>query len=462
MRKLLSMLLVFALVMSLFTACAKEEATDDEKTTTEEKVTDDKDDKNEVASTTVEEKEAVEEGISGKITVLTHRTDLVDTLFAEYAETFKGLYPDVDVEFEAMTDYEGEVKIRMNTDEYGDVLMIPTTGITVDVLPDFFEPLGSYEEMSEKYLFMHEKMYEGIVYGIPTVINANGLLYNKAVFEEAGIKELPQTAEEFLAALQMIKDNTDAIPFYTNYAAGWPLGGQYEAQMPGVAGDSGWQNTLAHTDRPWSEGEPWYIVSKMLNDVVAGGLIEEDPTTTDWEACKGMLGRGEIGTMLLGSWSIIQMQELAENPADIGYMPYPETNADGKIYSAAGGDYSIGINIHSENKAAARAWIDWFIDESGFAQNQTGISAVKTADMPEVLKGFQDLGVEFVANDPAIEGEEALLDEVDSESEIGRWSEAYRKRIIEGAIGVSGESFEEIMDDLNNKWTRAREDLGVE
>lgn len=456
MKKLVSMLLTLFLVASLFAACSKEEETP---VTGTETKTEDNTEKTEETAGTTEETEVAEETLSGTLTVLTHRTDLVDTLFKEYAEEFNMIYPDIEVEFESMTDYEGEVKIRMNTQEYGDVLMIPQ--IPVDQLPDFFEPLGSYDEMSKKYLFMHEKMYDGTVYGIPTVINANGLIYNKKVFADAGVTSLPKTVDEFIEALQMIKDNTDAIPFYTNYAAGWPLGGQYEAQMPGIAGYSGWQNTLAHTDAPWSEGEPWYIASKMLYDVVEKGLIEEDPTTTDWEACKGMLGRGEIGVMLLGSWSIIQMQEQADNPDDIGYMPFPHTNADGKIYSAAGGDYSIGISVHTENKEAARAWVDWFIDESGFAQNQTGISPVIGADMPEVLKGFQDLGVEFVANDPAPAGEESLLDEVDSESEIGRWNESYRKRLLEGAIGATGESFEDIISDLNSKWAAAREALGV-
>lgn len=453
MKKILSVILVLALMVTLFAGCAKKDVA----TTTETA----KEATTETATETATEVEevAAAEAISGDLTILTHRTDLVDNVMLDYAAEFNEIYPDVAIEFEAMTDYEGEIKIRMNTDEYGDVLMIPN--IPVDRLPTFFEPLGTYEDMDKDYIFTHEKMYDGTVYGIPTVINAQGLIYNKAVFAAAGITELPKSLEEFNAALQLIKDNTDAIPFYTNYAAGWPLGGQYEAQMPGIAGDAGWQNTLAHNDAPWGVGEPWYIASKLLYDVVEKGLIEEDPTTTDWEACKGMLGRGEIGVMLLGSWSIIQMQEQADNPADIGYMPFPYTNADGNVYSAAGGDFSVGVNINSENKEAAKAWVSWFIDESGFAQDQTGISAVRGAEMPEVLKGFQDMGVIFVANDPAIAGEESLLDDVDTESEIGRWSESYRMRLLEAAIGNLDESFEDIMTDLNTKWADARVAVGA-
>ncbi len=66
--------------------------------------------------------------ISGEITVLTNRTDLVNTVFPEYATKFNEQYPNVKVNFEAMTDYAGEVKIRLNTKDYGDVLLIPEHG----------------------------------------------------------------------------------------------------------------------------------------------------------------------------------------------------------------------------------------------------------------------------------------------------------------------------------------------
>src|SRR6187431_3277799 len=79
---------------------------------------------------------------SGDILVLTNRTDLVDTKFQEYKTTFEAKYPDVKVTFEALTDYEGEVKTRMNTDDYGDVLLIPNS-VPVADYPDFFEPVGT-------------------------------------------------------------------------------------------------------------------------------------------------------------------------------------------------------------------------------------------------------------------------------------------------------------------------------
>ena len=145
---------------------------------------------------------------SGEITVLTWRTDLVeDGTFDTYVEEFKAKYPEVtDVKVEGVTDYEGTVKTRMNTDDYGDVLAIPGS-VTPDQLPDFFEPLGDQAEMEKEYRWINDKSFEGKSYGIPVVGNVQGILYNKRVWEEAGITDFPTTPQEFLDDLQAIKDN---------------------------------------------------------------------------------------------------------------------------------------------------------------------------------------------------------------------------------------------------------------
>ncbi len=394
--------------------------------------------------------------ISGEITVLTNRTDIVDTVFVEYAERFNEIYPNVTVEFEALTDYPGEVKIRMNTTDYGDVLLIPNE-ITPDQLGDFFTPLGSVANLDEKYIFVTEKAFDGQVYGIPVVGNAQGIVYNKAVFAEAGITELPTTTDEFLAAMQMIKDNTDAIPYYTNYAAGWPLV-QWEGNRGALSCNPNYVTEMAYTDELFAEGTDHYQLYKLMYDLVANELVEADPSTSDWETSKELLGSGEVASMVLGSWAIVQMQDAAANPDDIGYMPFP-ANVDGTICSAAGGDWKMGINKNSENQAAARAWMNWFLEESGFADSQGGIPPVKGSPMPETLAAFEELDVQLIAQNPAPEAEAGWVDNIDSEAEIGLWAPPMRQRIVDAARGNSDETIEDIFTDLNTRWAEARQEV---
>jgi len=79
--------------------------------------------------------------VAGSIVVLTHRTDWVDTKFQDYLKAFNVKYPNVSVEFEAITDFNGTVRTRMGTKEYGDALNMVTVPPTPAEFVNFYEPL---------------------------------------------------------------------------------------------------------------------------------------------------------------------------------------------------------------------------------------------------------------------------------------------------------------------------------
>ena len=65
--------------------------------------------------------------IKADLKFLTHKTDVVDTKFKEYVEEFQKLYPNVNIEYEGITDYANDVTTRLSTGDWGDICMIPTT-----------------------------------------------------------------------------------------------------------------------------------------------------------------------------------------------------------------------------------------------------------------------------------------------------------------------------------------------
>ena len=83
-----------------------------------------------------------------------------------------------------------------------------------------------------------------------------GIFYNKTVLEEAGITQIPRTIDEFMDALKMIKEKTDAIPLYTAYADQWTLN-QWEANTLTVAGDVNYPYVMqAHRSSELPKGKP--------------------------------------------------------------------------------------------------------------------------------------------------------------------------------------------------------------
>ncbi|MFF6994587.1 ABC transporter substrate-binding protein [Streptomyces sp. NPDC008313] len=397
--------------------------------------------------------------VTGTITVLTHRTDLVKSgAMDDYAAEFRKIYPKVRVKFEGLTDYEGEVKIRMNTEDYGDVLMIPAA-VSQNDYPKFFSPLGSFEDLGPKYRFSDKTDVDGKVYGIAQFGTANGFLYNKAVWKKAGVTEWPKTPEEFLAALKAIKARTDAVPYYTNFKDAWPLV-QWTSNVGSVSCDTGAANKLAGPVSPWKDGSDLNVSDTLLHDIVKGGLSEKEPSTTNWEASKGMVAKGRIATMMLGSWSITQMQDAARkakaDPEDIGFMPFP-TQRNGKFCPTLTSDYQQAVNIHSDHKEAARAWIDWFTEKSGYSAKEGAVPTVKSAPMPATLKSFVDNDVNFVERSELKTGQ---VNEIDKAAEIGLNTPDYRQKLVDIARGAQKGDLKDYFAELDKKWNEAAKTAG--
>lgn len=410
--------------------------------------------------------------LTAELKLLTNRTDMLDEDYAgvswsEYLEEFNKMYPNITIEIEGVTDYAEDTLLRLQGGSWGDIMMIPE--VDKSDLSTYFLSYGDVESISEQVKYPNRWLYEGQVYGIPITVAGRGVVYNKKVFEEAGVTELPKTPDEFISALQAIKDNTDAIPLYTNYAAGWTMGAWDDYTAVAATGDAKYKNQIfPHEKDPFSDpgdGTHAYNVYKILYDAVAAGLTEDDYTTTDWESSKGMLNSGQIGCMVLGSWAYPQMRDAGENGDDVGYMPFPIT-VDGVQYSPADEDYCFGINadIDADKQAAAMVFVKWMTEKSGYSYNEGGLPiAVGDDTFPELFDDFVANGVQFVSNEPAVEGEEDLLNTLNADSELMVSAGGNEK--IQGLVEHASngdESFDDIMAEWNEKWADAQEMDDVE
>ena len=402
--------------------------------------------------------------LTASLKVLTNRTDLLeDGTLDNYVAEFNKLYPNITIKYEGMTDYANDMTTRLTSNDWGDICMVPTT-IPLTELGDYFQPLCQVSDIENEYNFATNRSFDGTVYGIPSTGNVQGVIYNKAVFEKAGIDKLPTTPDEFLDDLQKIKDNTDAIPLYTNYAAGWTMSAWDAYIGGGATADADWMNiTMPQTADPFAPGVPTgdaqsgpYAVYYTLYEAVKRGLTEDDPTTTDWEGCKPMMNNGQIGVMVLGSWAIVQMQDAGDNANDIGYMPFPIT-VDGKQYASAGADYCFGVNknIADDNKIASELYIKWFSESSNFAYDQGGVPVLKSQDYPATLSAFD--GIDLIEDTAAPTEIADLADNVKQEAELAlNADQTHVMRVVEAAIN-GDETLDDIVADWNDSWGRAVE-----
>lgn len=408
--------------------------------------------------------------LKATITLLTPRTDMAQADYPgkgwdDYVADFNKEYPNITVKINADTNYGDDALTRLQGGDWGDMMMIPA--IDKSDLSTYFMPMGDLATMKKEVNWADAWTYDDDVYGVAPNGNVLGVVYNKKVFKEAGITELPKTPSEFLKALKLIKEKTDATPLYTNYAAGWTMGSWDMYIGYGATGDVDFMNnTFLHSATAFSHYKDSdtgpYAVFKLLYDAVDEKLIEDDYSTTDWEGSKGQLNSGKIGTMFLGQWAVTQIQGAGDNADDVGYMPFP-ISVDGKQYATTGNDYSFGVNKNQplDNRDASMIFIKWMTEKSGYALNEGSLPGDANDDsLPESLDDFE--GVTLGSDKAAKSADADLLNTLNSDSELAFNSSGDKRiqAIVEHAAN-GDESYDDLVKEWNTKWNEAQKNNDV-
>ncbi|MCL6442978.1 MAG: ABC transporter substrate-binding protein [Alicyclobacillus sp.] len=388
--------------------------------------------------------------VKGQITVLTHRTDLqADGTLARYAKEFKKLYPHVTrVDFQAITNYANDVKVRLNSGNYGDVLMIPG-GVTLEQMPQFFVPLDNLG-LDDKVYFGHYDAYQGKTYGLPSGVDTNGLIYNKIVFRKAGIQGPPRTLNEFYQDCAKIK-KLGVTPIALNYEAQWPLG-VWDQLAPVIANNPNYFNTWKNVQAPFKLGSP---VAKNLNiayTIVHHGWAEPDFKVTDWEGSKSQFAQGKIGMFLLGNWAINQFESKGIASKNVGFAPFPYDNS-GHPNALIGPDYFYGVSKNSHNIPTAEAWVKFMIEKSGYAQSGGFIPPLKSQkpSLPQ-LKEFEGYKPKLLQSVPA----DSTVTQIQNAAQIDIGGGGYVQSVL------TAPSFAQAMTKLNQAWQNGMQQVGLQ
>lgn len=389
--------------------------------------------------------------IGGEITVVTDRTD-ADEFFAQVEENFKKKYPDVvDIKWESSTDYDTHITTRMNTKEYGDVLFIPfSLNATPQEYSNYFVPLGKVEDLEKEYMDVTEADYDSVAYGLPSRLNSLGVIYNKKVLKEAGIETMPTTMEEMEVALKKIKDNTDAIPYYTNYNT---ILGIWGGALTSFGGEQYRSETLK-AGTAFKEGQPMREIMDFIYYVSSNGLIEKDPITGDIAKSLQMLADGKVAMIVSGSQDVPTIENMNSDKDNIAIAPFP-VKLNGENTIAYGADSVVGINKNSKNIETAKAFLDFFISsESGYAAESNGISPKKSDFTDGQKKIFEENKVILTVPTEKPE-DDKLYSDIANEVGVGRLKDSLQKVINIGLYPDQNESYENYINSLEASWAKA-------
>ena len=75
--------------------------------------------------------------------------------------------------------------------------------------------------------------YDGKIYGYPANVEYLGVFYNKQMFKDAGIEEVPKTRDEFEAACEKLEES-GVTPIASTFKDSWTLKHMFSVMMSNV------------------------------------------------------------------------------------------------------------------------------------------------------------------------------------------------------------------------------------
>lgn len=281
-----------------------------------------------------------------------------DRLIAEYEKE----HPDINIEIETVgggSDYGAALKTKFAGTEHPDIFNVGGYR-ELDTWIDSLEDLSNEPWVSDVIDVAKEPMTkDGKLYGQPLGLEGYGFIYNKDLFKQAGITELPKTLSELQAAAQKLQD-AGIIPFSNGYQEWWVLGNHnvnvpFANQADPVAFIQGLNEGTEKIP-----GNPVFQDWIKLLDLTLQ-YSNKNPLTTDYNTQVTTFATGEAAMMQQGNWTQVQIDGI--NPdLNLGILPMPigeDAEASDKLLVGVPNFYVV--NKESDVKEEAKDFLEWLV-----------------------------------------------------------------------------------------------------
>lgn len=264
--------------------------------------------------------------LAGQSTTDAGIEDMIDAALAEQ-------YPNIKLEWECVdwgNDFQPKMQVYMQSG-LPDIMI----GKAQDVAT--YGALGLLGDLTDKPYMdtvldaakTGVTLEDGKVYGLTFNALYQGVYYNKALFEQYDVA-VPTTQEELAAAIETFKAN-NITPFATHMVDTWSIG---NVTMQFAVNDvfnkyPTWGDQFRAGEVSFATSEEYkacYEYNKLIYDNTWSDLT----FSLEQTACDAKMVMGEAAMKVSGSWSIQNFLDIDES-FDFGIFPFPNQTGDAKL-----------------------------------------------------------------------------------------------------------------------------------
>lgn len=326
--------------------------------------------------------------------------------FAQIISDFEAQNPDIRVVQNQVADSETAIRTLLVKDKTPDVITLNANGnfgrlAQAGVFYDFSdEPVLETINPAVQDILAELGNKTGEINGLGYVNNANGVIYNRAIFAEQGL-EVPETWDEFIAVCDALQA-AGIQPFYGTLADSW-------TGMPSWNALGAYPTQDGFFDEMREEGEDVGADSpvsfeKDFADVMAKqaqlfSYMQDGYRGRTYDDGNAAFANGEAAMMLQGIWALSPVKGI--NPdIDAAIFPYPAAEDPDDRLLVTGVDVVVTMARETPHREEALRFIDYLFEVGvieKFAASQTMVPSVVGAELSDdpalqSVKPFFDSG----------------------------------------------------------------------
>lgn len=242
---------------------------------------------------------------------------------------------------------------------------------------------------------MSSNVYDGKTYGVPQVTDTLGLMYNKALFEKAGIDAPPTTWDEVEEDAKLLKQKAGVDGIYVNSAGYFLLPFMYGEGGDLVDADA--KKIVVGSDENKAGIE-------IAQDLVKSGAAPKPDANDSYGTMMTLFKEGKVGMIINGPWEVANITTAPDFGGfeNLGIAPVPGGSA-GPGAPVGGHNYVVYSGMDDAKASAAIAFIKfmtsaeseaYIADELGLLPtNEDAYDLVKDNERITAWKAALDVSV---------------------------------------------------------------------
>ncbi len=267
-----------------------------------------------------------------------------------------------------------------------DIIWVPEFA-ELEALVAMDEALPNFDQIADKVFPgpLTTNFWDGHYYGLPQDTNTQVLLWNKALFEEAGLSA-PSTTDEFKDVACALTRGEEQYGYAMGGTYFWAPAPLFYA-MGGQVVDEDITTAEGYINGPESVAAFEMLVDLFNEGCLSPNLLGGGIGTSDGHAT------GLYAMIIDGPWMVdIYKNDFPE--FEVNFAPVP-TGPDGSTSSVVGGQ-NVVIFDSSENKEAALAWAEYLLtEEAQLKMAERGViptleTVIGDPSLPEYFSVFME------------------------------------------------------------------------